>query len=191
MNWSPGELVELESEKYILRSLTPGDLTDQFVSWFGDRDVMEFVDLPFNLNLEKTTEMVARYDNRKNFILGIFLKEDGSCIGYHHAYCNELGRNARIAVVIGDKDFWGKGVILETRPILLDFLFNTLSLHKVYGAVFARNLPAVFNYKTLGFRCEGVLKEECPDNKGGWHDIYRFAMFDREWGELKKKGGDR
>ncbi len=189
MSWTPKEILEIDGENYALRSLVVEDLTDQMVAWFSDPDVMKFVDLPKNLNQAQVGEFVSRFDNEANFCLGIFDNQSGQCIGFYHIYCNLRARNARTAVVIGEKDYWGKGVVIETRTKILDFLFDTLSLHKVYGAVFARNLPAVFNYKAQGFRCEGVLKEDCPTPDGGWHDIYRFAMLSHEW-KAKKEGAD-
>lgn len=77
--------------------------------------------------------------------------------------------------------------MLETRAHLLDFLFDTLKLHKVTGAVYTRNFAAVFNYKAQGFRCEGILREQEQARDGRWLDVYLFGLLEAEWRALRAK----
>ena len=90
--------------------------------------------------------------------------------------------------MIGDRENWAKKVVPEARSGLLVFLFGTLSLHKVWGAVYTRNLSAVFNYKAMGFHCEGILRQEALSRDGSWLDIYRFSLLRSEWLERQKAG---
>ena len=190
MKFLPGRLITLKTENYILRTLTRDHLTDRMVSWFSDPEVMKFVDLPLGMEREQVSDFLSQFDGRARFVVGIFDRETKLCIGFFQIYCNMNVKNARTAVVIGEKGYWGKGVVLETRPAILDFLFDRLSLHKVFGTVFSRNLPAIFNYKAQGFRSEGVLREEYPTRDGGWHDICRFGMLSHEWRTLKGKADE-
>lgn len=186
MKWKPGQAVKIETENYILRSLRPEDVTDRFVSWFGDHEVMEYVAMPMNLSRNKINGFILRFDNKSNFILGVFTRDTGLCIGFFHIYRNFRNRSARTAVVIGEREFWGRKVVLEARAGVLTFLFDTLSLNKVLGTVYTRNLPAVFNYKAQGFQCEGILRQEGRARDGSWRDIYHFGMLRSEWRERQK-----
>lgn len=186
MKWKPGQAVRIETENYFLRSLRAPDVTDRFVSWFGDHEVMEYVAMPMNLSRNKINGLISRFDNKSNFIFGVFTKESSLCIGFFRVYCNHRNRSARTAVVIGEREFWGRKVVLEARAGVLAFLFDTLSLNKVWGTVYTRNLPAVFNYKAQGFQCEGILRQEGRARDGSWRDIYRFAMLRDEWLERQK-----
>ena len=188
--WKPGMPAQLATENYVLRTLTPADVTDRMVEWFSDPEVMRFVDLPINMPREHVEKFVSIFDNKIGFCFGIFDRTDRTFVGFFHVHCDPRSRNARTAVVIGEKEYWGKGVVLETRAVLLDFLFGVLRLHKVWGAIYSRNLPSLFNYKAQGFKYEGLLREESQDREGGWHDIYRFGMLRDEWIEIRRRGTD-
>ena len=186
MKWKPGQAVRIETENFRLRSLRPEDVTDRFVSWFGDHEVMEYVGMPMNLSRNQINRSISKFDNKSRFVIGLFTRESGLCIGFFHVYCNFRNSSARTAVVIGEREFWGRNVVLEGRAGVLTFLFDALSIHKVWGTVYTRNLPSVFNYKAQGFRCEGILRQESRTRDGGWHDIYRFGMLRDEWLEQQK-----
>ena len=73
----------------------------------------------------------------------------------------------------------------EVRDVLLPRLPD-LRLHRVYGLVHARNLPAVFNYRALGFTCEGVLRGHAMGAENEFSDVYFFGLLQREWQERQK-----
>ena len=158
MKWKLGKPVILKTENYILRSLTPSDVNKKYIGWNRDPEVMENVELPMNLPPQQLVRFVQTFNNSNRLHIGIFCKKGDLFIGYFNIFCDFKNRNARTAVVIGDRDYWGKKVVLETRAVILDFLFYVMGMHKVWGAIYARNLPSLFNYKAQGFTCEGVLR---------------------------------
>ena len=99
---------------------------------------------------------------------------------------------AETAVVIGEREQWGKNIVLEGRARLLDFLFDELSMHKVIGRPHGRNIGSIFNYKALGFQCEAVLREQSravtDDSR---LDQLVFGLLRDEWlaGRNKADGG--
>lgn len=146
MKSAPDKQFRLKTENFLLRPLRTEDLTDRVVSWFSDPEVMKFVDLQMNMNRKQVSRFVSQFDNKTSFCFGIFDKRSDLCVGFFHIYGNLSSRNMRTAVVIGEKDYWGKGVVLETRARIIEFLFNTrwtvggnsVTLHKVCGAVLGR-----------------------------------------------------
>lgn len=186
MKWNPKTPLKLETEQYILRSLSATDVNKKYIGWNRDPKVMENVELPMNIPPQQLKRYVQSFDNLNRFHLGIFCKKGGLFIGYFNIYCDGKNRNARTTVVIGDRDYWGKKVVLETRAKILDFLFNVVGVHKVWGAIYARNLPSLFNYKAQGFTCEGVLRDQDRAPDGTWRDVYRFGLMRDEWLERNK-----
>ena len=189
MTWEPGTPVRLETERFVIRSLAPADVSERMVGWFGDPEVMEFVDLPRNVTHPQLLRFVGGFDDRQRFCLGIFAKDAEQIIGFFHVYCDRPNGNARVAVLIGERDFWGKNVVVETRAAILDFLFDGLSLHRVWGAIFSRNFPAVFNYKAHGFRLEGVLRDQVRGHDGAWRDVCWFGLLADDWRARREGGG--
>lgn len=190
MTWKPGTPLWLETPNYRLRSMGEGDVSDAVVRWFADPAVMEYVALPMSMERAAIVRMVKEADNAGFFMLAIEARETGPLIGFYRVWRFPVYRYAKTAVLIGDRDYWGSKAVLETRAALLDFLFEEAKLHKVTGAVYTRNVAAAFNYKAQGFACEGVLRQQEPDRRGGWRDVYLFGLLRDEW-QARKAGAQR
>ena len=187
--WKPGTPLILATESYLLRSLVAGDVDERFVAWLADAEVVDTLNLPARARRpEELAGYIGRFDNRNAFGLGVFDKATHLMVGFYAIYCDARNRLASTNVIIGDRNYWGRGVVVETRSRILDFLFDTLGMEKVLGNPFARNFPAVFNYKALGFRCEGVLRQHRRSHSGGRIDQLMFGLLRDEW-HARRKGG--
>ena len=159
MTWKPRQPVHLETENYLIRSLTPADVDDRYMGWFEDPDVIVQASLPLGMNVEQRRRHVGAFNNAANFHLGIFCKESGLMVGFFYVFMDYHNKLARTAAIIGDRSYWGKKVVIECRDALFDFLFDHTGIHKIWGKVNTRNMPSAFNYKAQGFTCEGVMRE--------------------------------
>ena len=191
MTWQLGQPLCLETQRYIVRSMTSADVSDRFIAWTRDPEVIQTLNLPLReVQRGEFVRYVQRFDNKASFGLGIFAKNEDRHIGFYSALCDLRQATAITNVVIGERDCWGKGVVIETRAAILDFLFERLAMHKVWGKPFARNFPAVFNYKAQGFTCEGVLREHLKSVTGGRIDQLVFGLLRHEW-RARKTSNDR
>ncbi len=173
--------VRLETERFILRPLERADVTGRLVRWLHDDDLLRYVELPARPSTNDFLRFMRRFDNVTHYLLGIFEKPDERLLGFYQVHTEpQLGR-ASTEVMIGDRRHWGTNTVFETRARLLDYLFDTLGLYRVYGTVHARNLPALFNYKALGFTCEGILRGHAVTSDGDHADVYFFGMVRDEW----------
>lgn len=62
----------------------------------------------------------------------------------------------------------------------LAYGFQTLLLHKVCGEVLADNQSSLGFHKSMGFREEGVLREQHKVGES-YMDVVRFGLLRREW----------
>jgi len=180
--WQPGALLTLQTDRFELHSMTREDVTDTFISWLADPDTMLGLNLPQQrLSRAQAVRFVLGFDNRARFCLGIFPRA-GSQIGLFVVECNPRSRCADTSVVVGDRAWWGRDVVRETREALLAFLFGPLAQHKVIGRPHGRNFASIYNYKALGFRCEGVLREHllAVDGKSRLDQLI-FGLLRSEW----------
>ena len=93
---------------------------------------------------------------------------------------DENHRSAVLGVMIGDKDYWGQGVVLEARARILDFIFSELPVDKVSGGCYQTNVHAIFNYKRQGWELDGIRRADRLD-QGRRVDAINFAMFREAW----------
>jgi [ribosomal protein S5]-alanine N-acetyltransferase len=182
-NFTRAQPVRLTTARFLLRNLLPGDASDRYLSWAADSEVMS----PLNVSAVRMTRQqlagyIGGFDGITRFLIGIFLREDERHIGFYMIETDPGHGLANFNVVIGDKEFWGKKVVLETRPVLLDHFFTQRGIEKALGSPLARNIPAIFNYKAEGWRLEGVLKSQRKSIKDGSRlDQMQFAMLKTEW----------
>ncbi len=165
----------LRGERVLLRAPTRADLPT-FVRWFNDPEVTQFLagnmwplspeaeERWFDDMLEKH-EMVVCIEavDIPGVQGGVTI---GNC-GLHNV--SQIHRHAELGIVIGEKDYWGKGYGADAIKTLLRYAFEELNLHKVYLRVHDFNPRGMRCYQKCGFREEGRLRQHIFRH-GQWHD---------------------
>ncbi len=93
------------------------------------------------------------------------------------AYINldvELG-TAELRKLIADPGVRGRGYAKEATQYWLEYGVTNLGLRKIYLNTLDTNLANIRLNEQLGFRVEGLLREECFFD-GGYHDILRMGL---------------
>ncbi len=76
-----------------------------------------------------------------------------------------------------------KGSGRKIGRLALGYAFESLALHKVCGQAIERNEVSIAFHKSLGFKLEGVLREQRFVN-GEYHTLICFGVLDYEWRAL-------
>lgn len=173
-----------KGKKVILRAYKNEDI-EKACEFVNDFEVKRnlVLDIPFPTSLLEEKEWVEnnKADKNGNYNFAIEDIDSGKYIGGCGVHrVNWLSRNCYIGIMIGDKDYWGKGYGQDAINTLLDFCFNQMNLHKVKLGVFSFNKRAIKCYEKCGFKVEGVLKEEIFRD-GVYHDEYSMAIFREEY----------
>jgi len=171
----------LRGDLIYLRYIKLSDVGDRYLSWLNDSEVMESI-ATSNYNLKNLRLYVKdKISNKDTHFFAIILKNRNLHIGnikldFHDSKANvsELG------VLIGDKDFWGKGIAKEACSLLLNYGFNILKIRKIYLAVYEHNLSAINLYKSLGFQLEGKLIKHIYAS-GTLQDKYLMGIFNKHY----------
>jgi len=98
---------------------------------------------------------------------------------------NWINRNAELAIFIGAKELWGKGIGTEAIILLLVYAFNILDLKKVYLRVFEYNKRAIRCYEKVGFRRVGVLRKHRLRHGKYW-DVIIMDILEEEYKQRYK-----
>jgi len=187
VTWKPGQPVRLETERFLLRTLNRLQIVWYTYEWTFDPEVMN----PYGLEAGIWTrrKWYRRYkkpNNRRRFYFGIWPKSSDKPIGLEVVDV-DTRRVATLSVMIGDRCWWGRGVVQETRRAILAFVFDQLQCPRVCGMPSARNFPSIFNYQKLGFTCEGILRQHGIDPATKQRcDIIVYSMLRNEWLEKHK-----
>jgi RimJ/RimL family protein N-acetyltransferase len=178
----PPRAPPLETERFVLRPMTRRAVSRASLRWTDDPEVMHgFGYSAGGWTLRRWRRTFRRFESRKRCCYGIYAKAGGRLIGYHVHEVMGQGRGATLLVLIGERDWWGRAVVTEVRSAVLDLLFHRQGLSRVSSTVRARNLPSIYNYRRLGFRQEGILREAATAHDGSPVDLVVFALLAREW----------
>ena len=89
-------------------------------------------------------------------------------------------QKAEFGILIGELTERGKGFAEEASAALLNYAFSELNLHKIKLSVFSDNARAIKLYNKLGFRPEGILRQEIFKN-AVFKDVMIMAILKEEW----------
>lgn len=101
--------------------------------------------------------------------------------GLHHL--DFRSHRAEFGLLIGDRSLWGQGLGTEATRMMLDYAFGTLNLHKVWLHVYAHHAPAIHVYEKVGFRKEGLQREQ-HYVEGRYVDGVMMGILRSEWTPL-------
>ncbi|NJN34193.1 MAG: GNAT family N-acetyltransferase [Saprospiraceae bacterium] len=86
-----------------------------------------------------------------------------------------LNRNAEFSIMIGDKNYWSRGVGEQAAREMVRHGFQDLNLHRIYLYVLPQNTRAIKLYEKIGFQTEGILRGSIFKN-GDYQDLILMAI---------------
>ncbi len=169
---------DIKTEHYLLRPFRKDDAT-LWQKWDTDPEVQAHMPEPKNeqISLEAQYTYLEECEaDPHGYYWSIETKAEGVTIGTvaltdintHHAI-GELG------IVLGDKNFWGKGVATEVLTALTTYVFSDLGLERINAEVEAQNIPMQKVLHKVGFEHDGTFKSARVKN-GKRIDIYHFGI---------------
>jgi len=81
------------------------------------------------------------------------------------------------------KQFCNTGYGTDEMRVLINFIFNEMSLNMLILLTYGLNEMAINSYEKVGFKVEGVLKENIY-REGLYHCEVTMAIFKEEWKSL-------
>ena len=173
----------LDGDRVRLRAYTKDDLPKarSYLNASGVGDMMR-PGIVFPLRPEDEDKWYENLDanSDKQYGFAIERKEDKQYLGG----CGVQGidaknRFAMIGIFLGN-EHCGKGYGTDALRVLIDFCFKEINLNKVKLDVFSFNKRAVSCYEKLGFKTEGVLRQEVFRD-GSYHDAIVMGLLRTEW----------
>jgi RimJ/RimL family protein N-acetyltransferase len=175
--------VFLQGKSIFLGPLSKREKFSEYVSWLNDQETTLFMSSgKFPATMDALPDYVASYEkNPCGMLLGIFLKSSKKHIGNITLHqIDWRDRHGEIGIMIGDKKQWGKGYGKEAIALVLYHAFNKLNLHKVCAGFIDGNIGSQKAFAALGFKVEGVLREQFYLNNR-YYDCCRVGLLKDEY----------
>lgn len=169
------EFPTLKTDRIILRKITESDLENIYIG-LSNPDVIKYYGISFN-SLESTKEQMTWFTELEKNQTGIWwaICSHDNRTFYGAGGLNDLSKEHKKAE-IGlwlIPDFWGQGIMTETIPLICDYGFDQLGLHRIEGFVESNNQSCKKAMEKLDFQSEGTMKDcEIKNGKFISLDIY-------------------
>ncbi|MCD4820409.1 MAG: GNAT family N-acetyltransferase [Candidatus Cloacimonetes bacterium] len=151
---------KLIGEKCYLSPINIDD-AEKYCEWINDLEMTQYTSLAIQqIGLSKEIEILNGMIKRGSPSFAIIDKSKNKLIGNCSLFnINKLYQTAELGIIIGDKDYWGKGFGTEAITLILDYGFNILNFHNIMLELFSFNERALKSYKKVGFKIIGRRRE--------------------------------
>jgi RimJ/RimL family protein N-acetyltransferase len=120
--------------------------------WINDPEISRYIISYLGHSREKQENWYdAAAASQNKYLWGIFY--DGIHIGIADILdVNPVNHNAEYGILIGEREFWGKGIATEVAKVVADYGFNTLNLEHLYAEVILPNEGSKIALERAGYK---------------------------------------
>lgn len=164
-----------------LKPITMNEVNAMYLSWLLDKEVMQGL-ATGGYTLESLEKYVRdRIGKPSVAFFAIWAKDTGLHIGNIKLEVQDAeAAVADLGLLVGNKNYWGKGIGAEACKLAIRYGFAEMNLRKIYLAVYENNPNARKLYEKLGFRLEGTLRKHVKvENQ--YYDKYLMGLFREEF----------
>ncbi|MBI5354656.1 MAG: GNAT family N-acetyltransferase [Chloroflexi bacterium] len=175
-----GSLVRLAFEP-------PEIMAKSFAKWDRDSEFRRLADSdPAQLWSEKKLKEFIERDSEKNstqnFPFSIRTLADDTYIGFVSLRVPAWSHgDAWIGIMVGERDYWGKGYGTDAMRLIVQYGFLELNLRRISLGLHAYNERALKSYEKVGFKLEGRVRGDGLRD-GVRYDSLWMGILREEWG---------
>ena len=163
-------LYVLIGKKVKLRNLDEKDLK-KCLFWLKDPKINKFLSQDFN-DLSEMDELKWLREIKssdKELVFAIEARQENNYIGNCGLHkIDWKNKRATLGIVIGEKEYWGKGYGTDTIYTIASFAKKELGIRSLELNVYEYNHRAIKVYKNCGFKRKTVLKKNHYYNDRYW-----------------------
>ncbi len=143
-----------------LKILKLEDVTQNYVNWFLDNEVTRYSENQYRTFSLKGQKLYVQdcLKNKDIKLFGIF--EDNKHIGNITLKgLSSVHKRAELTYVIGEKNFWGKGIAKEAIAEIIRIAKKDFKLNKLFAGTATSNIASKNVLEFNNFILEGVRKK--------------------------------
>ena len=150
------DIVEINTQRFLLRQLITDDISDKYLSWLK-RQESPYIEYGKNYStMEELKVYVSERERKKDVLfLGIFTKKKKHIGNIKYEPIDLIRKTATMGILIGDKEWRGKGVAIEVIKASAHYLNSIYGVSTIFLGVNPNHQLAVSVYKKIGFKFKG------------------------------------
>ena len=168
---------QITSPNYIIRPFKKEDAL-LWQTWDIDPEIQAHMPEPKNEAQDISTqyEYIEECENDEDGYYWSIETKDGVNIGTVSLFeINPYHKIVVLGIVIGDKEYWGKGAATEVINIIKEYAFDTLGIERIGAEVEEENMPMKKVFEKTGFEQDGFFKNARVKN-GRRINVFHFGI---------------
>lgn len=167
----------LQSKRTILRQFTNADLEVVFRG-LSHPEIIKYYGVSFD-SLEATKAQMTWFADLEKTETGLWWavcsKDDGRFLGAG-GLCDlkKEHKKAEIGFWLLPEN-WGKGYMTETLPLIVNYAFTEMGLHRIEGFVETKNENCKKAMAKLDFKLEGTM-QDCEVKNGEFISVHIYSI---------------
>lgn len=170
-------LNSLQGKQILLRPFVEADITETYLDWLEDKELMRFSEQRF---YEHTAATALQYAQTLREEGGLFLaiveSSTGVMVGTITARISPHHRIADLGILVGSAQWRGLGVGFEAWGLLMNHLFSRVEIRKATAGTLRANRAMRRIAEKSGMHLEGVRKKQ-EWFEGEAMDVMMYAKF--------------
>lgn len=174
-------MVILESDIFYLREISIEDCDEKYLSWMNDSEINKFLESRFMTHtIDSLKNFVTAMKNSENNILfAIVDKKSDEHIGnIKLGNIHPIHKYADIGLIIGDKNYWGRGIATNAIELVSRYAFDEFNLRKVFAGVYENNIGSIKAFEKCGFK-KAYTKKDTYFFDGKFIDAFVFELYNK------------
>jgi RimJ/RimL family protein N-acetyltransferase len=152
------KLLISNENNFYLKQLSKIDVTQSYINWLNDYEVVKFTE---QRHLKHSNVSVCQFveqkkSSKENYLFGIYYdkKHIGNVKLGPISFSN---KRSEISYIIGEKQYWGRGLATQTINFLSQIAKDKLNIVKLLAGTYDCNLASINVLKKNGFKLEGRI----------------------------------
>ena len=178
------EKVAYKTERLKFKMFGPEDMTPDYFSWFYDPEVTAHNSHGLFPYSEKQKEdFLYSIENGDRIVWAVYTHNNIHIGNVDLTSFSWINRSCELAIVIGNKFYWGEGYGYEMCQVAIDHAFDKLNMNRVWTGTSQTNLGMIKLAEKCGMSFEGKFREGKFLN-GMFVDIVMYSLLkweNRPW----------
>lgn len=160
-----------------LRSLNAESNHSDYLSWLNDPEINRYLETRGNKSEADIQGFInANNQNPSVLLLGIYAGEKH--IGNIKADLVPHHKTAGIGLLIGVKNFHGKGIGTKVIQAVSDLLFSQYGIYKINAGIYETNISSVRAFEKAGYKTEYIKRAHVINAGGRREDVIMMVKYE-------------
>jgi RimJ/RimL family protein N-acetyltransferase len=171
----------LEGSRIYLRPIKKEDLKT-LSEWINDKEIRSITGEVYPMTEKEFEEFYEKAQKTEDSIWFVIVDKEKDLVIGETGFLRIFNpwRTADFSIIIGKKEYWGKGIGKEVANLMLEYGFNSLNFHRLAIGVVVFNERGLKFWESIGFKKEGIQRDGYFYN-GKYSDFIMMSLLEDEY----------